>query len=499
MQVSKMLGQAHATEVSVANLEELAKLATQKDYSLGVFEKGHRKADSFLKTEAIALDIDDGMTLDQAKKEFADYAHIILPTKSHRKEKNGKVADRFRVILPLEKPITDADTYYATWQALKDRYPAIDPACKDPSRMWYKSERVESLKAQGKKVSPVKPQPKPELKAVPALPEGVHGDLSKRTLKFLQLGAPKGQRHAELYQAARDAKQQGYTQEWFALQIANLVTSTGDRAYLDAGAKATIVDAFSKDPKHPPRVQETAFAFMGAKELLSKKLEIDWICERLLTAGGMSIIAAPPKCGKSTLARQLALAFLRGGNFLDRKCKQGTVVYISLEEQLEVIQEDFKRLGVNDTDSLMIHVGPLATQHATDELKNVLIAQRPIVCFIDTMFLFAPVKSDKDYMEVNAMLARIRNAARESGTHIVLIHHTRKPGKDERYMGAKGILGSQAIHGAVDCAIILEQEGQTRRISTSQRVGRRIPQRIVVFDEATHTMSLGPEIEEEFG
>lgn len=496
MRVSKVLGNAQATPVEVNSVEELATLATKSTYSLSVFNKNHRATEHFQQTEAIGLDFDDGMSLDAAKTAFAGYRHLILPTKSHQKEKNGVVADRFRVILFLETPITDAETYSATWQSLKAQFPACDPACKDPARMFYKSVGVASVSPTGKTITPVKPTPKPKLEVVTQLSPGEYGDMSKRSLKFLTFGAPKGHRHNELYAAARDAHQQGFTKEWFFVQVAKMAQATGDTDYLDTGSKKTIEDAFTKDPKHPPRIEEKAFTFMSANELLSKKLSIDWACERLLTTGGMSIVAGPPKSGKSTLVRQLAVSFLRGDVFLERKCQQGTVLYLALEEQLEVLQEDFKRLGVRDGDPLLIHVGQPATQHPIDELKGILLAQRPLVCVIDTLFLFAPVKSEKDYQEVNAVLSKIRNAARESGTHIILIHHTRKPGKDERNMGARGILGSQAIHGAVDCAVILEQEGETRKISTSQRVGRRIPQRIVVFDEKTHTVTLGPETEE---
>ena len=51
------------------------------------------------------------MTIDQAKLVFQDYAHAILPTRNHRKEKNGEVADRFRVFLQLEEPITNEKTF----------------------------------------------------------------------------------------------------------------------------------------------------------------------------------------------------------------------------------------------------------------------------------------------------------------------------------------------------------------------------------------------------
>lgn len=43
-----------------------------------------------------------------------------------------------------------------------------------------------------------------------------------------------------------------------------------------------------------------------------------WLTDRLLPTGGFSIIAAKPKVGKSTIARELALNVAKGESFLDR-------------------------------------------------------------------------------------------------------------------------------------------------------------------------------------
>lgn len=499
MRISKMLGNSHATPVEAKTVSDLAKSATAFAYSLATFKNKHRTIENFEQTEAIGLDFDDGMSLDEAKEKFVRFKHIIMTTKSHRIEKNGKVADRFRVILFLSVPITDAETYYATWSKLSTAFPACDPSCKDPSRQFFKSIHVVSMKDEGTTISSVKPTERPKLEVVKA-PEGVRGELNGRTCKFLIKGAPAGQRHAELVQAAFNFKQNGYTKDEFTVKMQQMIASGGSWSGPDLNAKDVkeINDIFDKrEPKHSADVKQSAFSFMPIGELLDKKVSVDWVIDKLLTAGGMSLVAGPPKSGKSTMVRQLTVDILRGGTFLGRTCKQGSVLYLALEEQLEVLQEDFKRLGVNSDDKLSIHVGSANTQNPIGELHQALLALRPLVCVIDTLFLFAPVKSDKDYQEVNNMLKKIRDAARESGTHIVMLHHTRKPSDGERG-GANTILGSTAIHGAVDTAIILSQSNEARYVSSSQRVGRKIHYRMLVFDEKTHTVTLGPEVQDDF-
>jgi putative DNA primase/helicase len=143
MKVSTVFANAKTTTVDVSSLDELAKLATLKHYSLGTFKNGHRNNENFIQAEAIGLDFDEGMTIDEAKVAFSSYKHAILPSKSHRKDKNGLVADRFRVFLFLSKPITDIETYYATWHSIADKFPAADRSCKDPARQYYKSPSIE--------------------------------------------------------------------------------------------------------------------------------------------------------------------------------------------------------------------------------------------------------------------------------------------------------------------------------------------------------------------
>src|SRR3954469_7209482 len=78
---------------------EIASVITKQNYSLGTFKDGIRRKDNFIHAEAIGLDFDGGYPLSQAIEDFKSFQHIIAPTRSHQIDKNGKVEDRFRVIL----------------------------------------------------------------------------------------------------------------------------------------------------------------------------------------------------------------------------------------------------------------------------------------------------------------------------------------------------------------------------------------------------------------
>src|SRR5207244_1260514 len=91
-----------------------------------------------------------------------------------------------------------------------------------------------------------------------------------------------------------------------------------------------------------------------------------WIVEGLLPSAGISIVAAKPKVGKSTLARNLALAVARGDGFLNRPTHSGPVIYLALEEKAAEVLNHFRRMGAAN-ESIARHVGsvPRSAELAT--------------------------------------------------------------------------------------------------------------------------------------
>ena len=62
--------------------------------------------------------------------------------------------------------------------------------------------------------------------------------------------------------------------------------------------------------------------FIPVWELMNEKHPpVEWLVDDMLPLVGFSIVAARPKVGKSTLARSLAVAVVRGLRWLDRKVK----------------------------------------------------------------------------------------------------------------------------------------------------------------------------------
>jgi len=112
-------------------------------------EYGYRKADNFIPGEnMIAFDIDDSLTLEEAKDRISQYQYIIYTTRNHRKEKNGLTCDRFRIIMPTKT------MFYVTPEEHKQLYinmaealglEAFDTQTGNVSRMWFTNKEAEVI------------------------------------------------------------------------------------------------------------------------------------------------------------------------------------------------------------------------------------------------------------------------------------------------------------------------------------------------------------------
>ena len=154
----------HITEGFVTNSAPFHELhegvcAEGLKYSAGTFKDGYRNLENYEgKQNLIIIDIDDGMKLETAKLMFSEYKCMIATTKSHQKEKNGVVCDRFRIIFLADREINlDTDSYSTFMGNVYDALgiPA-DKSCRDASRFYY-SSKGEYWYSEGEKLFEIAP------------------------------------------------------------------------------------------------------------------------------------------------------------------------------------------------------------------------------------------------------------------------------------------------------------------------------------------------------
>lgn len=103
----------------------------------GIFADGHRVKLNFIKSNIVALDIDDGLTLQQGVDRWSTKALCIYTSPSHRKDKKGVICDRYRVVFVLPECVASIGEYEAIIAGMMQKVPEADKACKDASRFFY--------------------------------------------------------------------------------------------------------------------------------------------------------------------------------------------------------------------------------------------------------------------------------------------------------------------------------------------------------------------------
>lgn len=102
---------------------------------------GHRKKDNFIPGQnMVAWDIDDGLSIEECQAKLKQYSYIIYTTRNHQKEKNNKVRDRFRVIMPTKTEyhvsVEQHKVMYENLSKVLD-LPTYDVSTRNVSRLWF--------------------------------------------------------------------------------------------------------------------------------------------------------------------------------------------------------------------------------------------------------------------------------------------------------------------------------------------------------------------------
>jgi hypothetical protein len=466
-------------DYTVNTMEELSKLTVHEglNWSCGSYTNAHRTLSNFIGADLIGLDIDnDGkegsyMTLEEAKEIFADYVHVIATSKSHQKEKDGVVTDRFRVILKLSLRIQDSAEFYATWQHLKNKWPAIDNKCKDPSRMWFPGLKVESVSETGKTVDVVLVMP--EEKPVPKFSDAVRGKLSSLTYHFILNGAPEGKRHDRLYKASRDMHEQGYTED----EALNVLNPAAIRAYgsNNPDIEKTIRSAFTTESRYERR---THFHFTKLKDIDSTPVK--WLVDDFIAEGTVNLFTGKGGLGKSTIVRQLCKCVCDGIPFLGRKTSKSPVLYIASEETKSIVRKQTTEQKLDECDNFYIHIGNSQPIENIDDLTRNVIETEARLLVIDSFSDAVEGAELNSQDAMVAMLKRWRAFASDTGCSIIFIHHINKGDQRNRDVASANqdnIMGSAMIVNKVDMVAMFSgnPEMQARWLSTPKiREGEKI-------------------------
>lgn len=213
------------------------------------YEPKRRSLKNAASTSLLVLDIDGNVrgierpfTLSDARAALKGLKFGLVTTRSHQISKTTQggeftpACDRFRVILPLSRLITDAGEYAKIRDSLSSVLGfVVDPL---PWGTWFfPSKEAVSMPQKGREVD-VDAVLEHGFKALESDDDELHhsnfsveglqtGYLSRLTRSFLVEGCKPGGRNAALFKATCDLRDQGYTAEWSMARCRQALESSG--------------------------------------------------------------------------------------------------------------------------------------------------------------------------------------------------------------------------------------------------------------------------------
>lgn len=223
---------------------------------------------------------------------------------------------------------------------------------------------------------------------------------------------------------------------------------------------------------------------------MAEEPPVDFWIEGMLATGGIMLIAAQKKVGKSTLLANLARSVLLGEPFLSRSCRKGSVLYLSADEPKRSTLGRLDRVGILRHPDLSTICHRQFDPQWKVKLKSYVARERYSVVIIDTLFKLAGLTEIKDTGPWSAAFQYLKLLADELGCTIFVTAHSKKEGQ-----GTNAVAGSYQVTAEPDATLVIESTPNKQRyIFTEQRDGTDLERTILNLDKDSMLVSVGEEL-----
>lgn len=201
---------------------------------------------------------------------------------------------------------------------------------------------------------------------------------------------------------------------------------------------------------------------MDAADLLALDLPpLRWVVPELLPEG-TTVLAAPPKVGKSCLIYQMAVEIAIGGELLGRRVEPGSVLYLALEDGQRRGQDRLRTALAGRTmprGRLEVRwSAPMIGQGLEEELTAWLDTHSDAALVaIDTLQrVRAGGDGRRNAYEVDvADLGRLQSIFRDRSAALAIVHHAAKAKHDDFLASVSGTYG---ITGSADTTMVIKRK-----------------------------------------
>ena len=206
-----------------------------------------------------------------------------------------------------------------------------------------------------------------------------------------------------------------------------------------------------------------------------------WLIDELWADEAVGIVGGEPKCCKSFLALDIAVAVAGGGPCLRRfaAAQTGRVLLFAAEDALHVVRR--RLAGIAEASGrtladLDIHVitAPsvrLDLERDRDSLAETISTLRPKLLVLDPFVRLHRIDENASG-EVAPLLAYLRELQRRYRLAVLLVHHARKGGGKMR--GGQALRGSSEFHAWGDSNLYLRRHGDQLTLTVEHRAAPSI-------------------------
>lgn len=204
-----------------------------------------------------------------------------------------------------------------------------------------------------------------------------------------------------------------------------------------------------------------------------------------LISNGITILASPPKFGKSWMCMDLAISVANGTDFMGIRTEKRGVIYLALEDGDYRLQERGRKVAGERPipDNLyLVKDAPVLAEGLLPMLNALAQSCGNVgMIIIDTLQKVRGTAGRTegvygyDYRE----LGQLHKYALENNVAVVLVHHLNKGGDDNDFVGR--LNGSTGISGAADSIITLSRGKRGDKETKMSITGRDIVERTLVL------------------
>ncbi len=221
--------------------------------------------------------------------------------------------------------------------------------------------------------------------------------------------------------------------------------------------------------------------YKHAADLSDNLTRPTWLIEGLWGEGAVGILGGEPKCCKSFLSLELAVAVASGTACLGRFAVKtpGTVLLYAAEDSPQIVRSrldgiaavrgvDLKNISIQVITAEKLRLDLSADVSALD---TTVAAIAPKLLILDPFVRLHRIDENSS-ADVSMILENLRHMQRRYKTSILIVHHAKKNGGSSR--AGQALRGSSEFHAWGDSNIYMRRRGERLSLSIEHRAAASV-------------------------